>query len=172
MVRLPTISMYELGPSAPSPFAQAPMTFGPAVAVDAEGLAWARPDRFEVVLFDASGVAYRIFRIDQQLDLVTSEIWSSYLEETPPAPGEPELPQPNQVPSFDRVFFASDETVWARRYDWTDDGEEWIRFAANGAAQRFGFPARVSIHTASAERAYGVMLDDLDVESVVAFELE
>lgn len=174
VLELPGMWVYELSRPGRLPAILAPMTPGTALAVHVEGLAWARADRFEVVVLDPDGRAGRVLRISEPLEQVTAEIHRAYLEDWSPwFPVQEPIPFPSTVPAFDRVFFSLDGDVWARRYHWGDRREEWARFAGpSGAVALFRFPPRTQIMAASADAAFGVWRDDLDVEHVVRVRLD
>lgn len=174
---LPGPLLYELSDPGRLPAVLAPMSAGTPVSVAGFALnqdfVWARPDSFEIVLMDASGRAERIVRVRRSRTPVTSRIRSDYLEDWSPwFPVDEDIPFPSRVPAFDRVFVTSEGSVWSRRFDRHENGEEWIRYdAASDSLDRFHFPPRISVMTASSRFAYGVRRTEMGVEHVVRFRL-
>lgn len=175
---LPGPWVYELETPQRLPAVAAPMGGATAVAV-AHGrphvdLVWARSDTFRVLLLDAGGRARRIHEIGEPREPVTQAVRSRFREGWSPwLDVEEEIPFPERVPAFDRAFVADDGAVWARRYHyrWSGEGEEWLRFSADGEADRYRFPPRAEVMAATRDVAWAVRRKELDVEQVVAFEL-
>lgn len=168
--------VYEPGTPAALPIAgYAPLSSPLAVAVHPDGLVWARGDRNEIVQFDHDGQVTRVFTVRQQLQEVTSSLRRSYLETSGYRtwyPVNEDIPFPDTVPAFDRVFVAEGLAIWARRFSWGNAQEDWVYFTdAPAAVSRVRFPERVRIMTATADAAYGVWRDELDVEHLVRFRL-
>jgi hypothetical protein len=154
----------------------APMSAPLAVAVHGDGFVWAQADRFEIVQFDHDGQVMRVFGVRQPLNRVTDSLRQSYLESSSYRtwfPVEETLPFPSTLPAFDRTFVSSSGAIWARRFSWGGAPEEWIYFTvAPVAVFRVCFPSRVRIMTATADAAYGVWRDELDVEHLVRFQVQ
>lgn len=175
---LPGPWVYELRKPQRLPAVAAPMGGSTAVAV-ADGrakvdLVWARADTFEVLLLDADGQARRIYRVDEPRDPVTADVRRRFRQEWSPwFDVKEDIPFPDQVPAFDRVFVASDGAVWARRYHyrWSGEGEEWLRFTRSDGMDRFRFPPGVEVMAARSDIAYAIRRGELGVERVVAFPL-
>lgn len=180
LAELPGAWAYELRTPGQLPAMLAPMTAGTPVAVADSGFTWARTDRYEVVLFDVTGEPRRVLRVDEPREALAPSLRSDYREAWSPwFEVEEEIPFPtDSVPAFDRIFYATDGSLWARRFNFgavseLQGAEDWLRFGADsgGAADRFRFPEDVRIKTASAYAAYGIRRDELDVEHLVRFTL-
>lgn len=162
--------------AAPFQVTPAPMGRGGALTVAIKGpkLLWARPDAYEVIIHDSLGQVELILRVDQPLDLVTPALHASYLETGGWRPWpefvEETIPFPTEVPSFDHLFAAADDAIWVRRFSFGDAAEEWLRFTlAPTSVANFRLSRRVRVMTATAEYAYGIWRDELDVEHIVRF---
>lgn len=178
-VEMPGPWMYELQTPGILPVTLTPMATGTPVAVEMDGVVLARDDAYEVAQFDSESVASRVWRVNSALGLITTGMRTAYLDEwVPQFPVEEEIPFGRaDVPSFDRVFRSVDGGIWARRYNPLFErgdgvGEEWIRFdSASDSPTVYRFPERVRILAATAEMAFGVMRDSLEVESIVGFSM-
>lgn len=176
-VELPGPWMYELAKAGPLPALLAPMTAGTPLAIRGDDFAWARTDKYEVVVFDVEGHVKRILRIDKELQRLTAAERSRYSDNWSPwfSVDEP-IPFPSdEVPSLDRIFFSAENELWARRYNWggapsLEGPEEWIRLdTVTGRIDGFRFPDHVRVLAATTREAYGVWRDELDVEHVERF---
>lgn len=174
---LPGPRVYELREPGPMPAVLAPMSGGTAVTVDPESseIVWARADAYEVVELSPDGQARKVFRVEEPRETVTPSLRGAFLEQWSPwFEVEEEIPFPDKVPAFDRVFVATEGDIWARRFHWEEAGEEWVRLegsARSADAVRYRFPPRVEILGATPEAAYAVRRDELDVEHIVRFRL-
>jgi hypothetical protein len=171
---LPGIRAYEL--RTPQVFAAilAPMSVTSPLAVSREGIAWARADAFQVILFDFGGRGLRVFSVDEGLDPVTPELRADYLEEAwrPWFQVDGPVPFPSHVPAFDRVFLSWEGDVWARRFHWGERAQVWARFSAEGGGlDVYRLPTGVTVMAAAGGLAYGVYRDEMDVEHLVRIPL-
>lgn len=180
LVELPGAWAYELRTPAQLPAVLAPMTTGTPVAVADSGFAWARTDRHEVVLFGTAGEPRRVLHIDEPREGLTPSLRSEYREAWSPwFEVEEEIPFPtDSLPTLDKVFYGTDGTVWARRFNFgavseLQGPEEWIRLGAQSgdAARVYRFPEGVRVMTSSANAAYGIKRDERDVEHLVRYSL-
>jgi len=178
-VEMPGPWMYELQTPVLLPVTLTPMATGTPVAVEMDGIILARADAYEVAQIDSEAVAIRVRRVNSALEAITTGMRTAYLDEwVPQFPVEEEIPfGRTDVPSFDEVFRSVDGDIWARRYNPLSErgdgvGEEWVRFdSASDSPTVYRFPDRVRILAATAEMAFGVMRDSLDVESIAGFRL-
>lgn len=180
LVELPGAWAYELRTPTQLPAVLAPMTTGTPLAVADSGFAWARPDRWEVVVFGKEGEPRRLLRVDESREPLTPSLRSDYRDSWSPwFEVEEEIPFPtDSLPTLDKVFYATDGSVWARRFNFgavseLQGPEEWIRFGPGSgyAAVVYRFPEGVRIMTASANTAYGIRRDERDVEHLVRYSL-
>lgn len=82
------------------------------------------------------------------------------------------VPWPTTYPAFSTVLIGSDGAVWVRRHLYRGDDVQWDVFDAQlqprGTAH---LPKDLDVKLVSADAVYGVELDDLDVPSIVRYDV-
>lgn len=166
-------NVYELRTPGRLPSVLAPMAGATALWVGDDRIVHASSSEYVVEVRNAHGDVLRRLRIDEMPPEVSQADREDYLSTWQPwFPVSEELPFPERIPSFDRVFVTADGAVWARRYHWGGKGEAWLVFRpATGTLRHLQFGPRVTIHTAAGENAYGIWLDENDVEHLVRFRI-
>lgn len=170
---VPGPDVYELGEPGPLPSVLAPMAGATALWVGDDLIAHASSKSYRVDIRTPDGSIVESLAIDVPPRAPTTREREAYLANWRPwFPVREQIPFPETVPTYDRLFITVDGSVWARQYHWGDRREEWLLFnSVSRKIRRLRFPARVTIMDARTERAYGVWTDQNDVEHLVFFNL-
>lgn len=166
-------------------------------AVSGEALVVGTAEASELRHYGPDGELERIVRWpegDRAVEGPLVDRWTEslegWLEEVPPGQRTmmrdlfDRIPRPDQLPAYDGVIAGRDGAVWVGEYvgvlsipatpvDRRVPARQWLIFDAEGVlSATVETPAGFQPHAASGERVWGVYRDELDVESVRAYQID
>ncbi len=181
-----TVLVYDYAPGIPSMDAT-PNPFRPfgRVSAGADRVAYGRPDRAEVRVFDAEGALRQIVRWPHPDREVDDEFWDAYARRRMANPGNRSEQEMASVladlrgavdaplPAFYAVYLDHENRVWLQPYG-PDNAAVTELFGFDAEGRSLGWirlDAPTEILDIGTDRILGVRTDDFGVESVVLIPL-
>lgn len=150
--------------------------FGPVrlIAFGAQTVYVSEARRPEISGFDAEGRLITLLREGREPVPVTDAHREAYRAEREAAewPLDPAVPFPVAFPAYDQLLVSYDGDVWAR-HGAAPDSEirTWVVFPSDRSEPWYVQTPDVRVWAVRDGRAYATATDDLDIESVVGFEV-